>query len=178
MLRRYAVAKALFAFTRHLTADNPSLAPGASPGVLSRRHRHAGAKAMRPAARRGAGRGRPKRVPRSTATRHPGRAARLISLRHPWRRSNRRPLGGGLRPHAMTALKFGARFLSITPFHRSGGAAARSRRRSSSTAKARCAVSTPRSQVRPPVSPTRNTSASFAPLSTHYWPSQPRLASN
>ncbi len=74
--------------------------------------------------------GWPRRVLRSTAARHPGGAARLISLRHPWRRSNRRPLAGGQLPHAMTALKFGARFLSITQFHRSGGAGLRSRRRS------------------------------------------------
>ncbi len=74
--------------------------------------------------------GWPRRVPRSTAARHAGGAARLISLRHPWLRSNRRPLGGGLLPHAMTALKFGARFLSITRFHRSGVAGLRSRRRS------------------------------------------------
>ena len=36
----------------------------------------------------------------------------------------------GLLPHTMTTLKFGARFLSITRFHRSGGAGLHSRRRS------------------------------------------------
>ena len=77
-----------------------------------------------------AGRGRSKHVPRLTQRDSPEGAGRLISLCHPWRRSNRRPLAGGLLPHAMTVLKFGARFLSITRFHRSGGAGLRSRQRS------------------------------------------------
>jgi len=98
MLRRYAIARALWIIPPP-AATKLSLAAG-----------------------RGTGRGQPKRVPRSTAARHPGGAARLISLRHPWLRSNRRPLAGGQLPHAMTALKFGAQFLAIPPLHRSGGA--------------------------------------------------------
>ncbi len=67
MLRRYAIANALCAFTRHLPPANQlSLVVrgverttvaalcnrGALPGVLLRRHRNAGAEATRAATRR------------------------------------------------------------------------------------------------------------------------------
>ncbi len=108
MIRRYAVAKALFAFTRHLQPITQR--------SLSARYR--------PAARW------PRRVLRSTAARHSGGGRSLnlatLSLAPLESASTRR----GLLSHAMTALKFGARFLSITRFYRSGGAGLRSRRRS------------------------------------------------